>query len=96
MPVVGAFARVECGAMDEVRGALKDIEGVSTFALEAPGVVGVLVECDSLEGAHYVIDRAVPSVPGVMGAWPVYVGLDDATGASDESTATDNCDGGAS
>lgn len=77
MPVVGAFARVKNEGLETTVRGLESIEGVSTFEIEAPGKVGLLIEAESLDNAHQVLTDNVRSVEGVLGVWPVYANIED-------------------
>ena len=77
MPIVGAFARVDPGAADPTRRRLDELEGVTTFELDEPGKVGLLLETGDLEAAHVLVRSTIRAVPGVMGVWPVYVNTED-------------------
>ncbi len=77
MAIVGAFARVEIEHMQQTERGLNAIDGVSTFLLDEPGKVGLLVEAGDLDEAHGLIAESIPAVPGVMGVWPVYASIED-------------------
>ena len=77
MAIVGAFARVEIEQFRQTERGLNEIEGVSTFGLEEPGKVGLLVETRDLDEAHGIIKNTIPAVPGVLGVWPVYANIED-------------------
>lgn len=77
MAIVGAFARVETDSMGVCREELDQLRGVSTFDLDDPDKVGILIEADSLNEAHCTITTTIRSTPGVMGVWPVYVNTED-------------------
>ncbi|USN99624.1 MAG: hypothetical protein H6810_02880 [Phycisphaeraceae bacterium] len=77
MAIVGAFARIEADGFDQAVADLGGLEGVSTFALDEPGKIGLLIEAASLDDAHGVITRQIPAVVGVLGAWPVYANTED-------------------
>lgn len=77
MAIVGAFARVDAERFDQTVADLDALESVSTFALEDPDKVGLLVETPSMDEAHGVITRQIPAVGGVLGAWPVYANTED-------------------
>lgn len=88
MAIVGAFARVEIDQFSQVESGLNAIEGVSTFDLEEPGKVGLLVETHDLDEAHGLIKTIIPAVPGVLGVWPVYANIEDETEETVEAVAT--------
>ena len=77
MVVVGAFARVEVDDVDATRCRLAALDGVTTFDLDRPEKVGVLIEADDLDDAHARLTTQVQRVEGVMGVWPVYVSNED-------------------
>ena len=91
MPIIGAYARVELEAEIATRARLDEIEGVSTFDLEADGKVGLLIESSDLDAGHALITRILPQVPGVMGLWPVYVNNED--GLEDSGSLTSGSGG---
>ncbi len=76
MVVVGAYARVETAAAVEVRARLAAVGGVSTFDLDEPGKVGLLIEAASVAAAHARLCGELAEVPGVLGVWPVFVGAE--------------------
>jgi len=78
MVTVGAYVRVPAGDEATVREALDRLDGVSTFALEGPGKVGVLLEAPNLDEAHTILVGPVRSTDGVLAAWPVYAHFADA------------------
>jgi len=82
MPIVGALARLELDDFDCTCTRICELSGVTTFEVAEEGAIGVLIETDSLRQAHDLIAQELPQVPGVMGAWPIYIGLDE-----EESTA---------
>lgn len=85
MPIIGALARLEIDDFDCVCTRLEALSGVSTFEVLEEGAVGLLIEADSLRKAHDLIAHELPQVPGVMGAWPIYIGLDE-EGSTADST----------
>ncbi len=79
MAIVGAFARVDQTQTAQCRGALEELDGVSTFDLDDEDKVGVLVEAPTLDDAHELITGRIRSAPGVLGVWPVFVNTEDET-----------------
>lgn len=77
MAIVGAFARIESTNASSCQSALDELDGVSTFDIEDPDKLGVLVEAKSLNEAHDTITTTIRSTPGVLGVWPVYVNTED-------------------
>ncbi len=77
MPIVGALARLEIDEFDETCSRINELSGFTTFEVAEEGAVGVLIEADTLRDAHELIAKSLPQVPGVMGAWPIYIGLDE-------------------
>ena len=77
MAIVGAFARVETEQVTACRGELDLLDGVSTFDLDDPDKLGVLIEAESLNEAHALITESVRTTVGVLGVWPVYVNTED-------------------
>ena len=88
MAIVGAFARVEIDQYPRAESDLNAIEGVSTFDLEEPGKVGLLVETGDLDEAHGIIKHTIPAVPGVLGVWPVYANIEDEADEAYEAGGT--------
>ncbi len=82
--VVGALARIVPSRRHEAMRALAHYAGVSTFELELDGMLGVLVEAETLNVAHSLIAESVSDTPGVLGVWPVSVEVDPEAGASHE------------
>ena len=77
MAIVGAFARIDADHASSCQSALEELDGVSTFDIEDPDKLGVLVEAESLNEAHSTITKAIRTTPGVLGVWPVYVNTED-------------------
>ncbi|GAB4384812.1 MAG: hypothetical protein Kow0022_08570 [Phycisphaerales bacterium] len=77
MAIVGALARVEAGVLAESRAAIEKIAGVTTFSLDDPGRIGLIIEAESIDQAHHVMTVQIPAVPGVLGAWPVFASTED-------------------
>ncbi len=77
MAVVGVFARIDLERTSSCRDALEGFGGVSTFDVDDPDKLGILVEADSLDDAHATITKNIRSTPGVLGVWPVYVNTED-------------------
>lgn len=77
MAIVGAFARIDSDLASSCESALQELGGVSTFDVEDPDKLGVLVEAESLNDAHSTITTTIRNTPGVLGVWPVYVNIED-------------------
>lgn len=77
MAIVGALARVEQkDAADSIR-RIRAIEGVTTFSVDDPDRIGLIIESECLDEAHRIVTQEIPSVQGVLGAWPVYANTED-------------------
>ncbi len=87
--VVGALARVDVDRRQETRARIEALEGFTTFDVEDPLKLGVLIEATTLEEAHARFVSQLTSVDGVLGAWPVSVDIDQA-----EDGDGPNTDGG--
>ena len=77
MAIVGAFARVDSEQASACQKLLDELVGVSTFEINDPDKVGILIEADSLDQAHAMVSKTIRSTPGVLGVWPVYVNTED-------------------
>ena len=77
MAIVGAFARVDLEQNSSCQDLLCEISGVSTFDINDPDKIGILIEADSLDQAHATVTKTIRSTPGVLGVWPVYVNTED-------------------
>ncbi len=77
MAIVGAFARVDSGQNASCQRLLCELAGVSTFEINDPDKVGILIEADTLDQAHSMVSQKIRSIPGVLGVWPVYVNTED-------------------
>ncbi len=75
--VVGALARVDQDCRQAVCDRIDALEGLSTFAVEDPLKVGVLIEAKSLDQAHIRFTDQLSAIDGVLGAWPVSVESDE-------------------
>jgi nitrate reductase NapAB chaperone NapD len=73
MAMVGAFARIEPGTLDKVVERLEKIDGVSTFDLDDPGKVGLLIEAEDADSAHAKLTKEIRNTEDVWGVWPVYM-----------------------
>ena len=82
--VVGVYARIDQAKRREIEDCLAHIEGASSFALEESAKLGFLVEAPSLDKAHDVVEHQIRQIPGVLGTWPVYAGLEPASGGKQE------------
>ena len=85
--VVGALARVDQDCRHEVCSRIETLEGFSTFAVEDPLKVGVLIEASSLDEAHMRFTDQLTAVEGVLGAWPVSVESDEGFDNEESSNA---------
>lgn len=72
MAVVGAYARIDRSEEALVPARLEALEGVSTFNLDEPGKLGVLIEAESLDAAHALLLQSIEKLEGVLGVFPVY------------------------
>ncbi len=77
MAIVSAFARIKSDIGSECRGFLDSLQGVSTFEINEPDKLGLLIETESLDAAHSMITKDIRTTPGVLGVWPVYVNTED-------------------
>lgn len=77
MAIVSAFARIKSDIGSECRGHLNSLYGVSTFEIDDPDKLGLLIETKSLDAAHSMITNDIRTTPGVLGVWPVYVNTED-------------------
>lgn len=77
MPIIGALARLELDEFEDTYNRVNALSGVMTFKIAEEGAVGVLIEAESLHDAHDLITTTLARIPGVMGAWPIYIGLDE-------------------
>jgi len=88
MAVVGAYVHVDVQSADAVRRELSAIEGVSTFKLDEPGKVGLVIEAADLDEAHAILKNDVQGCEGVLGAWPVYAHFEPDEAEPDEAEAS--------
>ncbi len=72
MAVVGAYARIDLSEEALVPGRLEALEGVSTFKLDEPGKIGLLIEAESLDEARSRLEDEIEKLDGVLGVFPVY------------------------
>ena len=75
MVTVGVFVRAEIEEIDQVAGRLQALESVSTFELEDPGGIGVLLEGLDADEAYLKLTGEVMAVEGVLAAWPIHTEL---------------------
>ncbi len=76
MVTVGVFVRAWSEQLNEVAGRLDALDGVSTFDLEDPGGIGVLLQGFEPDEAYEKLTGEVMAVEGVLAAWPVHTELD--------------------
>ena len=72
MVTLGVLARVHVPVRQQTLSELEQLDGVSSFSVEEPQRVGLLIERPTLELAHATLIDQVEKVPGVLGAWPVF------------------------
>ena len=77
MAIVGAYARIDPDAVGEVRDRLRALPGVTSFDLDEPAKVGLVIESTNMDGAHRLLTRTVRGTEGVWGVWPVYAQHED-------------------
>ncbi len=77
MAIVGAFARIDSPGFVSCVEHLDALPGVSTFDIDDPNKIGLIIEADSLEQAHDIITQTIRSTIGVLGVWPVYANIED-------------------
>lgn len=73
--VLGAFARIDALRAEEVRAQLRRLEGVTTFDLDVPHKLGIVLEALDLDAAHRQLTTQVAHISGVHGVWPISVEL---------------------
>jgi len=76
MAVVGAFARIDRSDPKATCDRLSAVAGVTLFDLGEPGKIGLVLEAESLDGAHEVLCGEIEKIEGVLGVWPVYAHLE--------------------
>ncbi len=76
MAIIGVVARLDDAETHEVQRALSVLDGVTPFAVDVPGKLGVLIEADGADAAHAKLRSEVEAVKGVQGTWPVYADFD--------------------
>ena len=77
MAIVGALARIDVRSAGDVLRALAGLEGVSPLDVDQPEKIGVLIEAETLDDAYETLRTRIEGTEGVLGAWPVYVHLED-------------------
>ncbi len=78
MALVGAFVRLDPVHARAAAEDLARLPGVSTFPLpHAPGCLGLWLETEGLDAAHELLSGRVAATPGVLGAWPSYLSIED-------------------
>lgn len=81
MVLIGVLARIVPGQRAALWTDLSERPGVQPFEVDDDDRIGLLVEAESLESAHDRLRGEINQVDGVLGTWPVYVDLEDETGA---------------
>ena len=77
MVVIGALVRVEVASGDGVRRRLVAIPGVAPFSVDDPARMGLVIEAESLDRAYRLLHDEIPTISGVLGAWPVYIHFEE-------------------
>ena len=72
MALLGVLARVESVERGTVEERLSQYDGVSTFSVDEPGRIGILIERDTIDEAQRALTQDVAQAPGVLGTWPVF------------------------
>lgn len=75
MVTVGVFVRAEIDEIGQVAERLDALESVSTFELEDPGALGVLLQGLDADEAYLKLTQEVMAVEGVLAAWPIHTEL---------------------
>ena len=83
---LGILARVDVDLRAQVQKDLANLKGVDTFDVEDELQLGILVEAPDLDAARDVLTQQISSMPGVLGAWPIFA---DFGGCSSESEVGD-------
>jgi len=73
MAIVGALARIDPDHVPDVIRRLETLVGVTTFDVEVPAKIGLLIESSGVDEAHGVLTGPVRQTEGVWGVWPVFV-----------------------
>jgi len=77
MATVGVYARIDTSQAPTIREDLNQLPGVSTFELDDPQKLGLIIEAPSVRAAHDVLTEDVAALRGVLAAWPVYMNVED-------------------
>ncbi len=77
MTIVGVLVRVEEIHSADVAKRLEALDGVSTFDVEQPSSLGVLLEAEDLDSAHAILREKIEPTEGVLAAWPVHSDFGD-------------------
>ncbi len=78
MALLGVLARVQESEYDAMFARLEQVDGVTPFGIGETMRVGILVEAESLSLSHALLTQQIETMPGILGAWPVFshVGTD--------------------
>ncbi len=77
MALIGVLARIDTIDRDRVSQDLVRVDGVSLFSVDEQERIGIILERRSLGEAHAALKDEVESIPGLLGAWPVFSYADE-------------------
>jgi nitrate reductase NapAB chaperone NapD len=72
MSLIGILARVDAAHRTQACEELARLPGVSLFSVHEEERIGILVERESLAESHAALKDEVETIPGILGAWPVF------------------------
>ncbi len=70
--LLGILARVDATRREEALEHLERIPGVTTFEVDDPAQLGLLLERATLHDAVETLEETIERQPGVLACWPVF------------------------
>ncbi|MEZ6103402.1 MAG: hypothetical protein R3E01_31040 [Pirellulaceae bacterium] len=77
LAVLGILLRVDWDGRQQCVRILEGLSGMTVFDVSDPLRLGVIIERASMEDAERALHDEVERVPGVLGAWPVFMHAED-------------------
>ena len=83
MSLIGILARIDVDRRAQLSEDLSRLQGVSLFCVDDETRIGILLQRDSIAQGHAALKEEVETIPGILGAWPVFSYFGDEDGSDD-------------
>ncbi|HIC89131.1 MAG TPA: hypothetical protein EYP04_06985 [Anaerolineae bacterium] len=77
MVIVGALVRVQSEHSQSLMAELASREGMDVMAFEDPTKIGLVIEAETLDHAHQLLNEVVRRLEGVWTVYPVYANFEE-------------------